>query len=495
MSERNTKPAQTPPWTRWVPRSHTEMGLTARTGVSPWLLAYLALACVGVGLLSGVNPQYGLVVAGGMTLAAVVIMDLTAGFVLFTGLSFLDLLNRSSAVSGTKVIGLILFVSYLARIATRRVADASSFVTENPALAFAMIAMLGWSGLSFAWAQSPGTALGGTGRYALNMLLLPIAYAALRERKHVVWVAAAFAAGAAFSAIFGFLVPSTSATAGYGNRATGSIGDPNAEAIVLVASIPLLISLVGVYRNSVRMKMIALVGVVIIFAGFVGTLSREGLVALGVMMVTAVIFGGRWRRKTALLLVIGVSVTSGYYLVVVPLAARQRVTSSDSSGRTTLWQIALRVFNAHPLLGVGASNFILVEGQYVNQPGAVVAFYVIDAPKVAHDAFLEALVDLGIPGLLSFGAVLAIGLGAAVRAARRFERLGDDHMELVSRAVVLCLVTVITSEFFVSAEYAKYLWLPLALGPVLLALARRSEAQVRAGSRLVPLTYRSVAGD
>jgi O-antigen ligase len=455
------------------------MGLSTRIGVSPWQLAFLALACVGVGLLSGLNPAYGLLVTLGATFAAIVIMNLTAGFILFTGLSFLDLLSTSGSFSGTKLIGLILFVSYLGYIATRRVAGASSFATENPMLVVAMIAFISWSVLSYIWAYDPSTALSGSERFALNMLLIPIAYAALRERRHVYWMIAAFAAGAVFSAVFGFLVPSTSATVGYGNRATGSIGDPNAQAAVLVASLPLLLSLFGVYRNSPRIKIIAVACVAIVFIGFVETLSRGGIVALAVMMVAAVIFGGRWRRKAAALLMVGVAATSAYYLVVAPLAARQRITSSDSSGRTTIWTVALRVFRAHPVLGVGTDNFILVEGQYVNQPGAVTAFYVINAPKVAHDSFLEQLVDLGIVGLLAFVSVLSLAFGAAVRAVRRFERAGDQDMELVSRAVVLSLVALITSNFFISGQYAKYLWLALALGPVLLALARGADVRSR----------------
>jgi putative inorganic carbon (HCO3(-)) transporter len=214
------------------------------------------------------------------------------------------------------------------------------------------------------------------------------------------------------------------------------------------------------------------------------TLSREGLVALAVVMVAAVMFGGRWRRKAAVLLVIGVSATCGYFLVVAPLAARQRVTSTNSSGRTSIWTVAFRVFKAHPILGVGNNNFVLVEGKYINEPGAVQALYVVDTPKVAHDSFMEALVDLGIPGLVTIVAVFALALALPLRAARRFERLGDVQMELVSRAVFLALVGVITSQFFVSGATEKFLWIPIALGPALLALARRTEAGVAADSRL-----------
>jgi heme exporter protein D len=40
-------------------------------------------------------------------------------------------------------------------------------------------------------------------------------------------------------------------------------------------------------------------------------------------------------------------------------------------------------------------------------------------------------------------------------------------------------VALITSNFFISGQYAKYLWLALALGPVLLALARRADVRSR----------------
>jgi putative inorganic carbon (HCO3(-)) transporter len=146
--------------------------------------------------------------------------------------------------------------------------------------------------------------------------------------------------------------------------------------------------------------------------------------------------------------------------------------------------VAWRIVKAHPVLGVGNDNFILVEGRYVDQPGVVLAAYIIDAPKVVHNTYLEALADLGVPGLVTMVAVLAACLSAAVRAAWMFERLGDTQLELIARAVVLALVGVLVAGAFVSSQYSKYLWLLIAVCPVLLALARRataySEGQVEA---------------
>jgi hypothetical protein len=176
-------------------------------------------------------------------------------------------------------------------------------------------------------------------------------------------------------------------------------------------------------------------------------------------------------------LIIGVTATVGYYYVLAPATSLQRVTMSDTSGRSSLWTVAWRVIKAHPVLGVGNDNFIDVEHQYVNQPGAVLAYYIITSPKVTHNTFLEAAADLGVTGLLLFIAVIGYALAAAVRAARIFQRLGDEQMELVSRAVVLAIVAVLTSDFFVASPYAKYLWLPLAFGPAVQHLAKRAQRE------------------
>jgi len=441
--------------------------------LSYWWLGLVALACVIDGVVAGLNPTYGVVVGGGLMYAIAVLMDPILGLVLFTAFSFLDFLSGSGSFSGTKVLGVILFASWLARVTAGRRKDARSFAVENPWLAVALVSMLGWCALSYTWAQSRGAVVLGTETFALDMMLLPITFFAVREPKHVLWVLAAFVAGALFSALYGFLNPASLDE----GRAAGAVGDPNAEGVVLAASIPLLISMAGIIRRSARMKVVALVGVIIMFLGLVSTVSREALLSLAAVMICACLFGGRWRKRATILLIVGAAVTVGYFVVLAPLAARQRVTMADTSGRSTVWPIALRVIAAHPLLGVGTNNFIVVEGRYINRPGLIDADVVIDHPLVTHDAFLESAADLGIPGLVTFVWVLVLCLRTGVQATRKFERLGDVPMEMTSRAVLLALVATLTSDFFVAGEFQKFLWLLLALCPALLAMARRREQE------------------
>ena len=462
------------------------MAVSRRIGpLSPGWVACLVLGCIGLGVLTGIDPKYGVMGALGAVFAVVTVMDLTIGFLLFTVASFLDVASSSGSFSGTKVIGLVLFVSWAARVATRRGRDLAEFASENPALTYALAAMLGWAALSFSWAFSPNSALSGAARYALDMMLIPIAFSALRTRQHAVWAVAAFVVGAAVSGAYG-LVSATATSGMDAGRLTGTLGESNGEATVLAAALPMALALMGLFRNSARLKLLTMIGVVILFVSLVDTLSREGLISLAAVMVGAVVFGGRWRRTAAVLLVVGVAATVGYYFVLAPAASRQRVTMTDTSGRSSLWTVAERVIAAHPLLGVGNDNFILVSNQYINRAGSIQALYFVATPKLTHNTFLEAFADLGLPGLLTLLAVLGLSVGAAVRAAWLFERSGDPDMELLARAVVLGVIAVLTSDFFVAGGYAKYLWIPLAMCPVLLALARRQAARAESGAGAWP---------
>ena len=114
-----------------------------------------------------------------------------------------------------------------------------------------------------------------------------------------------------------------------------------------------------------------------------------------------------------------------------------------------------------------------------NQPGAVLAAYTIKNPRVAHNAYLEALADLGIPGLVTL-----VAGGDRRQSGPGSARPGSSSESATagwkrSRAPSSSQrIAVLTADLFVSSEYAKYLWLLVAMCPVLLGLARRTRAQV-----------------
>jgi hypothetical protein len=81
----------------------------------------------------------------------------------------------------------------------------------------------------------------------------------------------------------------------------------------------------------------------------------------------------------------------------------------DGVPRRTLWHGAVAAWRAHPLLGIGPDNFRHLAGQLLGRTD-------IDERLHANSLYFETLADLGMVGVLAFGAVL-LALGAAARRA------------------------------------------------------------------------------
>jgi O-antigen ligase len=163
--------------------------------------------------------------------------------------------------------------------------------------------------------------------------------------------------------------------------------------------------------------------------------------------------------------------------LIAPEHAVERITHPEAgggSGRKDLWTVGWRMVNAHPLTGVGAGNFRVVSVGYLLRPGPTQRdIYIVTEPKVPHNIYLNVLAELGAVGFALFLIVLVSSLRSLVRAARTFARQGDTTMEMLTRGLLIALFGFLTCEFFSSALYSKQLWLLLALGPALHALADR----------------------
>jgi O-antigen ligase len=436
---------------------------------------------MAVGLLAGVDPKLAIAAALGCGFMLLVFADLAAGLAAFGFLSFLELLQLGSEVSVAKLGGALLALSWLAVIFTRGEAK-SDFMAVHPAMTMVLGLFLGWVALSVTWAENPGEALAALARYIPNALLFLIAFTAIRKRSQALLVVAALVAGAVTATAYGLLRPPDV----YGERITGTNLDPNELASVLVAGVALSGAVAANLRGRPGLRQAAFAAGAFCVLGTFLTTSRGGLIALGALLVAAILFSGRWRPRVIVAASVIALATFYYFAVIAPPEARERIQHTTQGetrlleGRTTIWQVAERAVAANPVKGVGGGNFKTASRHYLLQPGAVArSDLIIDTPLVAHNTYLQILAELGIVGLALFGAIILFSLRSALVAAQNFAAIGDRSGEALARGLSIALVGALVADFFISQEYNKQLWLLLALGPTILSVSRREQSAGR----------------
>jgi O-antigen ligase len=184
---------------------------------------------------------------------------------------------------------------------------------------------------------------------------------------------------------------------------------------------------------------------------------------------------GRGRRAAAVAVALAAALSVAVWVTTAaPAQTRERLTqpTSSGSGRVDLWTVGLRMVKDEPITGVGAGNFPVSSVHYLLQPGAIARDeFIVDHPKVTHNIYLQVLAELGVIGLALFLALIGTCLACVLRAARTFRRQRAATMELLSRGLFIALVALLVADFFSSALYSKQLYLLLAMGPALLAMA------------------------
>ena len=467
--------------------------MASRIEIPDWgLQAGLLFIAASVGILAAINPILGLVFAVGLAFVALVLVDLVIGLCILLVLTFLDLIPDILLVSDlidgfpfpvgiTKLFGLLLVLSWLAKTATTPRAERRDLVRDHPTLCFVLAAFLAWVVLSSLWAESLTNVGEAVLRFGLNMVLFPIVYAAVRTRRHVVLVLSALVAGAILSAATGVIL-------GSGLRLTGAAFEANELAATLVAGLALAGGLAAAATHS-STRGVALGAAAICAVGTFLTLSRAGLVALGVVLVAALFFAGRLRGPAIVAGVVVVAAGFGYFAALAPPESRERVTSLETTGRSDVWTVASRMVEDNPVLGVGANNFTNTSVHYLLQPGEIErSDFIVDEPKGAHNIYLHILAELGVVGLTLFLAILYLSLKSTVVATRRFREVGDRQAEMVSRGVLLALIGLLSADFFASTQFNNQLWFLLALGPALAALAREPAVSSKSARLAAPRT-------
>ncbi len=421
--------------------------------------AVLMLTVVAAGL-SVVSPKYVLILVGGVAFVLALLLDPALGLAIFTMLTFFGELGHGA--SSLKAAGALLVLSWFLRVMRGDRSGAPFLGWTRPQMFYVALGVVAWATFSLLWAADPGVARSTAFRLALNVMLFIVVPSFAATRRDLLLLAHAYVFGAALTAFYG--IASGNANTDAAGRLAGGIGDPNELAALLVPAIVLAFVLIPMTRLlSTRAALIVSVGI----SGYalVSSQSRGGIIALAAAALAGVVWGGRQRGRI-LLGVVGALSAVAAYIAFTPLAlGRFSSFGGGGTGRTDIWAVALKVFRAHPIQGVGIGNFPVVEGQYAAGRISIARIdLVLDTPKVTHNTYLNVLADLGLVGLVLFAGLIFLVLRALVRRVRVAAENRDQQTEALARGTLIALVGLLVAYIFISAQYEKQFWLLLGLG-------------------------------
>jgi O-antigen ligase len=226
---------------------------------------------------------------------------------------------------------------------------------------------------------------------------------------------------------------------------------------------------------------------VLIAAALVATLTRGAWLAASVMLVCMALAGwhGVWRGSRRRKLMFGGLAVAVIAATVVAIAfARNGFAGSSmtlswlaraSNGRTVIWLTGLRGWLTHPIAGWGPGGFVRAFESAVGADWYAIV-PVGGTIDDAHSFLVQALVTLGIPGLL-------LMMWALVQTAiQSFHRLvaAKGHERLLSVALWGALVGMMTALTLGVGLPDVSVWLWLAVGLLLAPAAHRVPAPQRA---------------
>lgn len=187
----------------------------------------------------------------------------------------------------------------------------------------------------------------------------------------------------------------------------------------------------------------------VILAGIFVGLSR--MVIYGIILLGAVLLIIRYRMRAlvavSLAILVFVFATFNHPRFQRLYNRGEGVVVSDST-RAVLWKSALSMIKDYPLFGIGVHVFPKLIDSYDGG-------YSLDAKGHAHNAYLQAALDYGIPGLVL---LINIFFSLAVFLARFFKKTGSVWAAAGLSVLAIYLLEGLTENNFGDAEVSMCFW-------------------------------------
>jgi probable O-glycosylation ligase (exosortase A-associated) len=252
--------------------------------------------------------------------------------------------------------------------------------------------------------------------------------------------------------LFGLLHGGVRFAQGYGG---GFLSDNNTLGLALAMTVPLC----WYCRTMARSKGLSNFWTAITLldiSAVVMTYSRGAALATGAAFLTIAFRSGK--KMLAQLVLLGCLTAPAVYLVWDSYVNRiESISNTQDTGRGRIyyWRAALRMWQDHPIFGVGFGNdnYLALISDYLGR----------DDPHVAHNTYIQMLVDSGICAFVVYMTLLGLTFRRMNRVARNGNAIGNADQANMAYAIQASLAAFLVGSIFLSRCSFDYLYLLIML--------------------------------
>lgn len=245
-------------------------------------------------------------------------------------------------------------------------------------------------------------------------------------------------------------------------RWRGELNDPNELSVFVGAIIPLLLAVSGYLKKKWFSSLsIAIIGAILYCV--ILTQSRGGQLVIGTVM--GIYFVLRFGMKGIL----------GGLLMALPVVLfggrEDAGAEASSEERIGLLYEGIGVFFQHPILGVGVNQF--KEHMPIVQ--------------TAHNAYLLAGTEVGLPGFVCWSGILWASLKIPFATIWRKET--PEHLKSLATGLIVSFIGMEVGIFFLSFTYKQLLFLWFGLAGALYRIVKDADPGYE-----VKMSWKDIAG-
>jgi O-antigen ligase len=276
--------------------------------------------------------------------------------------------------------------------------------------------------------------------------------------------------------LFGIVSLTGGGTFVEGRLLASSTYDPNDIALMAAVSIPLSLHLVR--QETGGWRALGLAGMASALILVLETGSRGGALGVGAVALTYLILFRRTlsgRMKAVMVAAILLAVLFAPSVFIERMSSLKSVSQdynvTETTGRVEIWKRGVGYFLHRPLTGVGVGQFNSAEGQ--SGVGLVAAGEGFKW-STAHNSFILAAAELGLPGIVGFLG-LFLPIFPLVRGLRDRSRSDPTlvSLTLLGEALAVATIAFFVAGFFLSATYQPPALTLAALGMAFSSIVKR----------------------